>query len=450
MEPGKTYWISVVSVASSNQPIFFWRNGARAGGPPAQQSISTIYDWDNQSDQKGLDYNPHRNLTMKLVTIPAEDGDLDGLDDDWEDAHELDAATDDSTADPDEDGATNLREFEQRTDPNNPDSDGDGLLDGVESATGVYVDASDTGTHPLFADSDRDGLGDSLEVPTEPHLGIAQPGTDPNQKDSDGDGYDDRLETHNAFSPIDPLSFPATIILGTGVEALETGSLVSSETILQTSGGGLPAKLFDDGLGSASADWTSNITIFNSDQPLFVSATLGGAVVLDHFTIASSSSLPDRDPNSWEIQGSNDGIHFYTIFHWTKLNESAWTGRSQVLRFDAGTHYQTPQPYSVFRFACRASAPSANNEVQLGELQFFGTPFPSSLALARVDSVTSTVELQWTSLQDMTYTLERSPDLIDWDVIATGIPSGGPSTNFTDTTLSALPDSLFYRVRTEE
>lgn len=46
----------------------------------------------------------------------------------------------------------------------NLDSDGDGLPDCVETATGVFVDLTDTGTDPLLADSDGDGLSDGDEV----------------------------------------------------------------------------------------------------------------------------------------------------------------------------------------------------------------------------------------------------------------------------------------------
>ena len=57
------------------------------------------------------------------------------------------------------------------TDPRNADTDGDGLADGVETNTGVLVDATDTGTNPLVADSDGDGIPDGAEVAA---------GTDPN------------------------------------------------------------------------------------------------------------------------------------------------------------------------------------------------------------------------------------------------------------------------------
>ena len=44
------------------------------------------------------------------------------------------------------------------------DADGDGLLDSVETDTGTYVDASNTGSDPLDSDSDDDGILDGIEV----------------------------------------------------------------------------------------------------------------------------------------------------------------------------------------------------------------------------------------------------------------------------------------------
>ncbi|MEY4243612.1 MAG: hypothetical protein RLZZ245_1197 [Verrucomicrobiota bacterium] len=44
------------------------------------------------------------------------------------------------------------------------DDDGDGLLDGVETNTGIYVSAEDSGTNPLLADTDGDGFSDGEEL----------------------------------------------------------------------------------------------------------------------------------------------------------------------------------------------------------------------------------------------------------------------------------------------
>jgi hypothetical protein len=44
------------------------------------------------------------------------------------------------------------------------DADNDGLRDEVETNTGVYVSATNTGTNPNLSDSDGDSLPDGLEV----------------------------------------------------------------------------------------------------------------------------------------------------------------------------------------------------------------------------------------------------------------------------------------------
>ena len=46
----------------------------------------------------------------------------------------------------------------------NVDTDGDGLLDSVETNTGVYVSPTDTGTDPNNPDTDGDGVNDGVEV----------------------------------------------------------------------------------------------------------------------------------------------------------------------------------------------------------------------------------------------------------------------------------------------
>ena len=55
------------------------------------------------------------------------------------------------------------------------DRDEDALVNGVETGTGVFVSASDTGSDPTLADTDGDGFDDGLEV---------QFGSDPNNANS--------------------------------------------------------------------------------------------------------------------------------------------------------------------------------------------------------------------------------------------------------------------------
>ncbi|MCH7598634.1 MAG: hypothetical protein IH973_02680 [Myxococcales bacterium] len=79
------------------------------------------------------------------------------------------------------------------------DRDEDALTDGVETNTGIFVNASDTGTDPANADTD-------------------------------GDGFDDGLEVAHGADPTDPLSFPSGIQLpglgSTGMILLVMGMMV--------------------------------------------------------------------------------------------------------------------------------------------------------------------------------------------------------------------------------
>jgi hypothetical protein len=70
--------------------------------------------------------------------------------------------------------------------PDPDDLDGDGLLNEVETDTGVYVDPTDTGTDPLDPDTDGDLLLDGQEVLVY--------STDPCVDDTDADGCTDGRE----------------------------------------------------------------------------------------------------------------------------------------------------------------------------------------------------------------------------------------------------------------
>ncbi|MDB3858536.1 putative Ig domain-containing protein, partial [Candidatus Poseidonia sp.] len=60
------------------------------------------------------------------------------------------------------------------------DDDGDGLADSIETDTGTYIDASDTGTDPLNPDTDGDGICDGPNAV--PPICVAGPDMDPNDE----------------------------------------------------------------------------------------------------------------------------------------------------------------------------------------------------------------------------------------------------------------------------
>jgi methionine-rich copper-binding protein CopC len=86
------------------------------------------------------------------------------------------------------------------TNPVVADTDADGLLDGVESHTGVWVNASNTGTDPLDPDTDNDVLLDGVETNTQTFVDKANTGTNPHLADSDNDNAGDWYEIVASFT----------------------------------------------------------------------------------------------------------------------------------------------------------------------------------------------------------------------------------------------------------
>lgn len=124
------------------------------------------------------------------------DSDADNMPDSFEWQHGLRTDVADATLDPDGDGLNNLAEMNRQTNPRKADTDGDGLSDAVETQTGTWVSAGDTGSHPLLPDSDGDGLTDGEEAARQPMP------TNPNLADSDGDGRSDAVEARDWTDPL--------------------------------------------------------------------------------------------------------------------------------------------------------------------------------------------------------------------------------------------------------
>ena len=137
------------------------------------------------------------------IAADAEDSDDDNLPDAWETSW---PSVDDLTqlsgdGDFDNDGSTDGAELLARTDPTNPDTDDDGLSDGVETGTGTFVGATDTGTDALNADTDGDGLSDGAETNSGVFVDATDTGTSPFSVDSDGDLCPDGVEIIRGSDP---------------------------------------------------------------------------------------------------------------------------------------------------------------------------------------------------------------------------------------------------------
>ena len=169
-------------------------------------------------------------LSFEINPTALVDADADGLPQWWEQDQGLsDTNGSDALQDTDNDGLTNLQEFAKKTYARNPDSDGDGLRDGVETNTGTWVSASNTGTNPLVADTDGDTLSDGFEVGQSPAL-------NPLSTDSDGDGASDAWEVLTGYSATSSASTPPPWAGSIGVQFVSEYSPASALTALDVTG----------------------------------------------------------------------------------------------------------------------------------------------------------------------------------------------------------------------
>ena len=124
-------------------------------------------------------------------------------------------------------------------------------------------------------------------------------------------------------------------------------------------------------------------------SPLFVGADfgVGNEFALERFTVTSGNDSPERDPRVWELQGSNDGTLWETIFAQNDPNASLWTQRDEVLEFVAGADFPVQtENFQMFRMFTTATGATGGARFQLNELELFGNfvaavPEPASMGL---------------------------------------------------------------------
>ena len=414
--------------------------------------------------------NPNWEIdSVKVETLT--DADNDGMDDAYEDANSLDRNVDDSAGDLDSDNSTNLEEYIRGTDPNNDDTDDDGVLDGNEDGGGTFVSATETGTDPLVADTDEDGLADGVEDGGGTFVSATQTGTDPNKADTDGDKQKDGFEVNRSTDPNDPNSKSAVPTI-TLIDGLLGGDLtdpeddgVDGETIFadgdnpQTAGenfnwisitanaeeyfgnfGGSEGSfdVFDNQIGGGQNK------LCCGGEPVEITVQFEVAVSLTHITLTSSNDTPGRDPLDFEIQGSNDGTVFETIYARAD-DESIWGGAR-----DLTAQIDLPSPSDAYEYIRYAVTRTGIGVHAISEIEYFGETGPvAPLQISSIDvnSATNEVTLTWNSRDNRTYSVFTSSDMTGFsEDVDDSIPSGGDLTSFTFALSNPIDVRRFFRV----
>jgi VCBS repeat-containing protein len=162
-------------------------------------------------------------------------------------------------------------------------------------------------------------------------------------------------------------------------------------------GGEFAFNVFDNRTGGGNDKWCCA----NATQ--WVAAEFDQAYELTHFTITSGNDAGQRQPDVWEIQGSNDSTNggngsWTTIYSYSNPGNAPFTTNSQTLLYTSSagrtdltggaSQYETgAQDFSWFRYVVNSTE---NNGIhQLGELEFFG----NEPQLVGSDSATVTIEV---------------------------------------------------------
>jgi len=174
--------------------------------------------------------------------------------------------------------------------------------------------------------------------------------------------------------------------------------------------------VFDNKVGGGSDKW------YGVPLGSWVAVQLDQAYRLTHFTVASANDVPNRDPDIWSIEGSNDGATWTPIFSYNNDGTSPWgTTRLQVIRWDGdGADFAKPAPYSWFRY--KVDSIVSGGDPQISEIELFG--------YASAGSLVSTASGNWNA--SGTWTPNTVPTALheiemDGETVTVATPGAGGS-----------------------
>ncbi|MFC3120602.1 discoidin domain-containing protein [Agaribacter flavus] len=121
-------------------------------------------------------------------------------------------------------------------------------------------------------------------------------------------------------------------------------------------------KVFDDDINTK---WLDNASVPSVDNPAWVQVDLPSAKVVSALAVTSANDAPDRDPENFELWGSNDGGATWEVIG-TWVGES-FDSRFQRRSFDVANGFA----YTSYRFNVSKNAGNSNL-MQIAEIELIG------------------------------------------------------------------------------
>jgi hypothetical protein len=315
----------------------------------------------------------------------------------------------DAAVDSDSDGLTNLQEFQAGTDPTNPDTDGDGLTDGQE--VNRMVAGLPAPTDPIKADTDGDGLSDKVETGTGTFVSANDTGTDPLKADSDGDGFSDGKEVVDGTNPNDPLDFPAPdspAIVNLDATSLPPGSL-NAWTNAGTLGGAFAPVVSPASV--ASTQGANGVELNGVDNyyrgPVAPAILTGNPDVTIDAWVMNPDGQDEESIIAWGRRGGPDGSNFSfnhgtnptwgATTHWGTF-DVGWNGHFATGRWTyiATTYNSTNHITKVFMDGKLANTFQEPGALSIFAVDTAGQPLPFTLGAQNNDD--GTISAQFASL----------------------------------------------------
>jgi hypothetical protein len=357
----------------------------------------------------------------------------------------------------------------------------------------------DTKTNPRSADTDRDGLLDGVETNTGVFVSVNNTGTDPNNRDTDGDSLSDGYEIDAGSNPNDaedlPL-LPGGFSIALLADDESSGIDAANEYTHAISGGGaenvngVEFELLNSGTTPDNFDWeVSSVKnqLDNNNGGWNVGATGEGLqALLGSFTFNNNGSPGSNQ--TFTLSGLTPGQTYETRLYTRKWDNS--TARTQELTFTAGDqdsnsiifsedHPEVP-PLSLpdrevgwylgytytadgsgsLSIRCDVLASPEGVQGDPGSYHMYGltnqvSSAPVALQITEViyDPEAPQVAITFNSRPGATYAvdfstnLQSSEDDRGWAELDDGVMSEGKQTTYVDDFFVGNEKTIFYRVR---